>query len=120
MSGGARTFLSSSFKTVEKGKIVFGLVDRIGWVTWSGPTEPCIGRRFGSSRELGEVGQRTFGSPECFKTVERRNAGPGLVEIKAGIREANSLLGCASHKRQRKSLLLEPRLVRRKVTNLLA
>jgi len=70
MSGGARTFLSSSLKPVEKSKIVFGLVDSVGWVTWGGPTEPCIGRRFGASRELSEVRQRTFGGPECFKTIE--------------------------------------------------
>ena len=97
MSRGARAFLSSSLKTVEKSEIVFGLIDSVGWVTRGGPTEPCIGRCFGSSREFGEVGQRTFGSSKGFKTIERRNAWPRLVEIKAGIREANSLLSCASH-----------------------
>ena len=96
MSGGARTFLSSSVKPVEKSKIVFGVIDGVGWVIWGGPTEPCIGRCFGSSRELGEVGQKTFGGPECFKTIERRNAGTGLVEVKARIGEANSVFSCAS------------------------
>ena len=96
MSGRARTFLSSSLKTVEKSEIVFGLIDGVGWISWGGPTEPRIRRCLGSSRELGEVGQKTFGGPKGFKTIERRNAGTGLVEIKAGIREANSLLSCAS------------------------
>jgi len=97
MSGGARTFLSSSLKAVEKGKIVFGLIDRVGWISRGGPPEPRICRCLGSSRELGEVRQKTLGGPKGFETIERRNAGPGLVEIKAGIREANSLLSCASN-----------------------
>jgi hypothetical protein len=97
MSGSARTFLSSGLKSVEKGEIVFGFIDRVGWISRGGPTEPRICRRLGSSRELGEVRQKTLSGPKGFKTVERRNAGPGLVEIKAGIREANSLLSCASN-----------------------
>jgi hypothetical protein len=96
MSGGTRTFLSSSFEPVEKSKIVFGLIDRVGRISRGGPPEPRI-CCLGSSRELGEVRQETLSGPKGLKTIERRNAGPGLVEIKAGIREANSLLSRASN-----------------------
>jgi BON domain len=36
-------------------------------------------------------------SSKRLKSIERRNAWPRLIEIKAGIREANSLLSCASN-----------------------
>ncbi len=89
--------MSSSLKPVEKSKIVFGLIDRVGWISRGGPPEPRICRCLGSSRELGEVRQKTLGGPKGFKTIERRNARPGLIEIEAGIREADPLLSCASN-----------------------
>ena len=89
--------MSSSLKTVEKSEIVFGLVDGFGWVGWGGPSEAGARRCLSSSCEFGEVGQKTFGGSKGFKTIERWNAGAGLVEIKARIRETNSLLSCASH-----------------------
>ena len=97
MAPDTRTFLSSSLKAVEKSEIVFGVIDRVGWISRSGPSEPCIGCGFGSSCEFGEVRQKTLGGPKGFKAIEGRNAGPGLIEIKAGIREANSLLSRASN-----------------------
>lgn len=112
VAGGAGVRPAGGGEPVESGKIMLGVVDRLGRIRRRRPAEAGGGRRFGAARELGKIGQAPLARPQGLKRVEGRNPRARLVrQIEARVGKTDAAFGGADRQGQRQALAMQPALV---------